>query len=192
MSFPSFSVGEVLTAADMNATGLWLIQRQDVTAQQNVDFTNVFKTQYAGYRVFWHYTQNTTRGDLQFQFRDASGVMAGNNYTFGWGGSYTASGTPTFAGFSYQTTPTTNAFAGSGAQPANRTSGFLELQNPQFNGAVFAQGQGASVNFSPTLVYVFVVGGISHEIATAARTGLRLSCSAGTMTGTFSLYGYRN
>jgi len=188
---PTFTVGQVLTAAQMNAVGLWEIQTQTVTAQQNVDFINVFDTDYSGYKILWHYTQNTTRGDLLFQFRDASGVMSGNNYTFGWGGSYSSSGTPLFAGFSYQTTPTSSAFVGSGAVPANKTSGFLELQNPQFNGAVFGQGQGASVNFSATLLYVFVVGGISHEIASAARTGFRLSCSGGTMTGTFSLFGYR-
>jgi hypothetical protein len=188
---PDFTNGTALDASSLDRIGLWEIQTQTVSGQQNVDFINVFDSDYVGYRILWHYTQNTTRGDLNFQFRDASGVMAGNNYTFGWGGSYAASGTPQFAGFSYQTTPTSTAFAGSGATPTARTSGFLEFQNPQFSGSVYAQGQGASVNFAPTLLYVFIVGGISHDITTATRTGFRLACSAGTMTGTFTLLGYR-
>lgn len=189
MTFPAFTAGEVLRAQDMNAVGLWLIERQDVTAQQNVDFTSKFSDDYSGYKLFWDYTQNTTRGDLSLQFRDASGVMAGNHYTWGWGGSY-FSGSPTFAGFSYQTTPTNKAFCGSGAQPSNSTSGFIEIQNPQGSNAVYGQGQAGSVNFS-AITYVFVTGGIAHN-TTGTRTGLRLSVDAGTMTGRFALYGYKN
>jgi len=191
MTFPSFSVGETLRSADMNAVGLWLIERQDVTAQQNVDFTSKFSDEYSGYKLFWDYTQNTTRADLNFQFRNAAGVMNGNHYTFGWGGSYSNSGTPTFAGFSYQTSPTDKAFCGSGAEPANSTSGFMEIQNPQGSNPVYCQGQAGSINFTPTLTFVYVTGGLAHNTS-GTRTGCRLSATAGTMTGRFALYGYKN
>lgn len=190
MTYPSFSAGDVLTAADMNAVGLWKIETKDVTAVATIDFTSVFSTNYRGYLIEWNYTQNTSTGDLYLQFRDSGGVIA-SNYTWGYGGSYTSSGVGQFAQFSYQTTAATTCFIGSGATATNKTSGRLELFNPQDSTIVFGAGQGVSLNYAATLTHVNIVGGITHN-ATATRTGFRLLTNAGTMTGKFSLYGIRN
>lgn len=187
---PDFTAGSALTAAQMDKIGLWLIETKDVTAVATMDFTNVFSTDYRGYLIEWNYTQNTTTSDLYLQFRDASGVIA-SNYTWGWGGSYTSSGVAQFGGFSYQTAAQTSAYIGSGATATNKTSGRLELWNPQDSGIVYGAGQGVSLNYAATLTHVNVVGGITHN-ATATRTGFRLLTNAGTMTGKFSLYGFRN
>lgn len=187
---PDFSAGSVLTAAQLDKIGLWLIETKDVTAVATMDFTSVFSTDYRAYLIEWNYTQNTSTGDFYMQYRDASGVIA-SNYTWGFGGSFTSSGVSQFAGFSYQTTAATSCFIGSGATATNKTSGRLELWNPQDSTIVYGGGQAVSSNYSATLTQVHLTGGIIHN-ATATRTGFRLLTNAGTMTGKFSLYGIRN
>lgn len=190
MGYPDFAVGEVLTASDMDRVGLWLIETKDVTAVATMDFTSVFNTAYRAYLIEWNYTQNTSTGDLYMQYRDASGVIA-SNYTWGWGGAYVSGIGTNFAAFSFQTTAATSCFIGSGATATNKTSGRLELWNPQDSGIVYGAGQAVSLNYSSTLTQVHLTGGIIHN-ATATRTGFRLLTNAGTMTGKFSLYGLRN
>jgi hypothetical protein len=54
MSFPSFSAGEVLTAADMNAVGLWLVKTQTVgTGVASVTVTDAFNANFDHYRVIY-------------------------------------------------------------------------------------------------------------------------------------------
>jgi len=47
---PDFTTGQVLTAAQMNAVGLWLIKTQTLNAVSN-DITDVFTSDYDSYRV---------------------------------------------------------------------------------------------------------------------------------------------
>ncbi len=52
MSFPSFSTGEVLTAADMNAVGMWLVKSVTVgTGVSSVPVTSCFSADYDSYRI---------------------------------------------------------------------------------------------------------------------------------------------
>ena len=52
MSFPSFNAGEVLTAADMNAVGLWLVSTTTIgTGVTSVPVNNCFSSNYQNYRV---------------------------------------------------------------------------------------------------------------------------------------------
>lgn len=179
-----------VTAAQFATTGLRLIETRDVTAVATMDFISVFSTDYRGYLIEWNYTQNTSTGDLYMQFRDASGVIA-SNYLWGWGGAYVSGIGTNFAAFSYQTTVATSCFIGSGATATNKTSGRLELWNPQDSGIVYGAGQAVSFNYSASLTQVHLSGGVIHN-ATATRTGFRLLTNAGTVTGKFSLYGFRN
>jgi hypothetical protein len=69
MSFPSFATGEVLTAADMNAVGLWLVKTQTVgsTAVPSVTVTGAFSSQYDNYIVTWQ--GGTMSADTALKFR---------------------------------------------------------------------------------------------------------------------------
>jgi hypothetical protein len=51
MSYPSFSVGEVLTAADMNAVGLWKITEATATSGNSLNIDNIFSSNYRSYRL---------------------------------------------------------------------------------------------------------------------------------------------
>jgi len=187
---PDFTNGTALDASSLDKIGLWLIETKDVTATATIDFTSVFSTDYRAYRLVWDYLQNTSTADLYLQYRSASGVLA-TGYTWGYGGSYTNSGTPVFGGFSVQNAAQTSAYIGSGAIAIGRTSGWIDLYNPQNAVGSYGNGQAVSLNYNATLTYVTLSGGILHN-TTDARTGIRLTCNAGTMTGKFSLYGYRN
>jgi hypothetical protein len=51
MSFPSFATGEVLTAADMNAVGLWKVAEFSTTSGVAVTSPTVFSSVYDNYRI---------------------------------------------------------------------------------------------------------------------------------------------
>ena len=190
MPVPDFSPGEVLTAAAMDSIGLWLIETKDVTTAGTIDFTSVFSSNYSGYRLNFEYTQVTTNGNINFQFRDSGGAIGTSTYLNNWSGQYTAGGVPTLAGYSYNTSAITAAFL-CNCVVGSKTSGQLDFFNPTSATPTHAVGAWASIQASPTVAQVAVFGNITHN-ASVARTGIRLTTSAGTVTGKFSLYGYRN
>ena len=52
MGYPVFASGDVLTAADMNAVGLWLVKTQTIgTAVTTVNVTGAFSTDYENYKI---------------------------------------------------------------------------------------------------------------------------------------------
>lgn len=52
MSYPSFSSGDVLTATDMNAVGMWLVKTQTIgTAVSSVTVTGAFSADYDNYLI---------------------------------------------------------------------------------------------------------------------------------------------
>jgi hypothetical protein len=190
MPVPDFSPGEVLTAAAMDSIGLWLIEKKDVVTAGTIDFTSVFSSDYSGYRLLMDYTHVTTAGELRFQFRDSGGVIA-TNYFWNWSGQYNASGTPTFASYSYQSTAAQTSSFVSTATVGGRCFGSFDIINPQNTAPCALQGSWASPASTTTITYANIVGNAMHN-ASVSRTGLRLSATAGTVTGKFSLYGYRN
>ena len=169
---PDFTTGQVLTAAQMSAVGLWLIETKDVTSTGILDFTDVFLGDYANYLLMWSYLQNTNDAALNLQFRDSGGVL-NTAYRFGFGGSFTSSGSPLFAGFSFQTTDTTSAFTGSTPTAGTRSSGYLQIMNPASSQICHGNGQATTLSVSATIANAYVQGGILHNTATA-RTGIRL------------------
>jgi len=189
MPVPDFSPGEVLTAAAMDSIGLWLIEKKDVVAAGIMDFTSVFSSDYSGYRLIFDYTNVTAVGNLQFQFRDSSGVIA-SNYLWNWSGQFISSGTPSFASYSYQTTVLNPAFMCS-CIVGGRVQGSFDMINPQNTDKCSIFGSWNSVQPFTTITQANITGNVTHN-ASVARTGFRLSTAAGTATGKFALYGYRN
>jgi hypothetical protein len=189
MPVPDFSSGEVLTAAAMDKVGLWLIETKDVVTAGTIDFTSVFSSNYSGYRLIFNYTNVTNAGNMQFQFRDSGGVIA-SNYLWNWSGQYIASGVNTFASYSYQTTVLNPAFMCS-AIVGGRTMGTFDIINPENATPCSIFGSWNSVQPFTTITQANITGNVTHN-ASVTRTGFRLSTAAGTATGKFSLYGYRN
>jgi hypothetical protein len=113
MSFPSFATGEVLTAADMNAVGLWLVKTQTIgTGVSTQNITSCFSADYnmyvitiddmtssaSGGAVYWKLLNGTTPitagiyGTTMFFTTGAAtpGYAALSNSAFGECGSFDA------------------------------------------------------------------------------------------------------
>ena len=68
MSYPSFSVGEVLTAADMNAVGRWLVKTVTVgTTVTTVPVTDAFSTEYDNYEIVFSGGSKSVSGTMNLQ-----------------------------------------------------------------------------------------------------------------------------
>ena len=178
MSFPSFSTGEVLTAADMNAVGLWLVKTQTVgTGVSSVNVTGAFSADYANYRITW------TGGTMSAatNVRMVLGAAATGYYATLIYAVYTT------AGGALANVPDNNAvrwnYVGTGN--TNWASVRMDLYNPQATtrtiySCQYADGTSAGMNNG------YLDNATSY-------TDFTLSPGSGTMTGgTIRVYGYRN
>jgi hypothetical protein len=76
---PDFTSGQILTAAQMNAVGLWLVKTDTITNAASKTVSDAFTTDFNAYRVFITHLTNGSAG-LQF----AMGATTSN--TSGWYG----------------------------------------------------------------------------------------------------------
>jgi hypothetical protein len=184
MTYPSFSVGEVLRAQDMNAVGLWEVATVTFSASSSVVVDGVFSSDWNDYRVIVRAT-GTSTGFSAIQFRNGSGNITGLFYrgqgVRGYGSSvdaindYNLSSYPAFMltyGTSTSQTITTSDIMApfSASLPTVAT-----YQN-------FCDNNASSVGYTSNGGYMYA--------ATGSVTGFRLVPSAGTITGSLSVYGY--
>jgi hypothetical protein len=177
MSFPSFATGEVLTAADMNAVGLWLVKTQTVgTAVPSVTVTGAFSADYDNYRITYTGGVGSTSTFIRVTL-GASVTAYYNTLVYG-----------TFSTTLVNANVNDNnnvhwSFVGAGSTDAARL--VMELQNPflttrTFMSATYADpGNGGSSN--------------GYLGDASSHTYFTISPNAGTLTGgTIRVYGYRN
>ena len=80
---PDFSSGAVLTAAQMNAVGMWKITSGTVTSGSSFDLTSVFTSDYDSYKlVLTQIRTNASGGSIQLRML-ASGTPAITGYYWG-------------------------------------------------------------------------------------------------------------
>ena len=179
MTYPSFSVGEVLTAADMNAVGLWLVKEESVgTGVSSVDVTGAFSSTYHNYLIAYENVDASSNGaGLFFRFgTNASPVTT--NYKFGG----------LFSGYTGTTLNLNQSNPGYWEVGGTNTN----ISSGQFfvNGPNLAAHSTVTTQFARTDA-AFVISGI-HE-ATTQHTAFHLYPSSGTLTGgTIIVYGFRN
>jgi hypothetical protein len=175
MTYPTFNSGDVLTAAEMNAVGLWLVKTQTIgNAVSSVAVTGAFSSDYDNYKIIISGGASSAQAFLTLQL----GASATGYY-------YANSGV-TYAGVAFVggASNVANFQAGS-AFVANGLQANVELQNPFLAKYTFAQSSGMNTTFAtPSVGY--------HGVATS-YTGFTIAVTSGTMTGgTIKVYGYRN
>jgi hypothetical protein len=75
---PDFSSGAVLTAAQMNSVGLWLVKTQAVAAGvSSIVVTNAFSTDYDNYKI-------TYTGGVGSTFQDITMVLGATTSNYYW------------------------------------------------------------------------------------------------------------
>jgi hypothetical protein len=184
MTFPSFSSGEVLRAADMNAVGLWVVgATTSGTAVSTITLDNIFTAQYNAYKIVMSGGSASTGNILSMQLLDSSGNVVNTGY---------------YETFIY------SAYSGSSVLAANGNN----LSNFQrFGGAIATSGViGMCDLINPFLATPTIYTGapradaaggnagqsIGQQSSATSCRGIRLTVSTGTVTGVnVTAYGYR-
>jgi hypothetical protein len=177
MTYPTFNSGDVLTAAEMNAVGLWLVKTQTIgTAVSSVAVTGAFSSDYDNYLV-------TVAGGTHSTGSQVFNLQMGATVT-GYYYSLTYS--------AYNTTPS--------------AAGGINVAKWDYAGGCNSNGLHALINlnspflskpttFTSTIAnhtnYAGNCAGLLNN--TTSYTGFTLGLSAGTITGgTIRIYGLRN
>lgn len=179
MPVPVFTTGEVLTAADMNKVGLWLIKSQTVgTAVASVTLTSVFSSDFENYVIEYNGGTGSTAQSIALQFGPSS--VTGYNTSY-----YQILSYGTYSTGALTTTNVNNGTQWSyvGESSANWNSVNILVQSP--NLAKYSTLHGG---------YAGTVGGwvTGYHGSTGQFTQFTLTV-AGTLTGgTIRVYGIRN
>lgn len=175
MGFPSFATGEVLTAADMNAVGLWLVKTQTIgSAVSSQEVTGAFSSTYDNYLITISGGTASTNCALMLRLGAANTGYAYSFLYTNYASTPLAVGTVGDAQFTY---------AGSGT--SSSLSMYATLQNPNLADHTFIQGSTAIGTLAGQMS--------GYKADTTQYTAFTILTSAGTMTGgTIRVYGYRN
>jgi hypothetical protein len=189
MPVPDFSPGEVLTAAAMDKVGMWLINTTSFSAQTQVDFADVFTSDYDSYRVEFHFWTATVNENHFFRLRNSGGVVSTINYRTQRLEQNGATVTGILPGGGTSTTwfpcfIVASSTAGAGV------SGYMEIYQP--NKADYTRAVGAFSRTDSTSSNLSVqFAGFFND--TTVMTGFSLvRNSTATITGKVSVYGIRN
>lgn len=180
MPVPVFTTGEVLTAANMNKVGMWLVNTLTITNSTSGFTDAAFTSDFKNYRIVGTFN-STTALNLVLTLRNASGDVTLTNYKYsdaqlGYGAAPTWSLSGSTAAANFPTVARTND---NGAE----SSFVLDVMGP-------ATATRTNVISTTTDQILFrIMNGIYN--ADTAMVGFKLSAST-AFTGTFRVYGYRN
>ena len=178
---PTFSSGAVLTAAQMNSVGLWLVKTQTIgSAVPSVAVTSAFSSDYENYKIIVSGGVASTAVDLLFNFTGstASYYFAQTITGYTTGTVTGAAGNPGGVAAAYWVV----GYGSTGVLNMN-----IDLQGP--NLAKTTQFGCNRPTISTGGSSVFVSG--FHNVATA-YTGFTITPTSGTLTGgTIAVYGYK-
>jgi len=172
---PTFTAGNVLTAAQMNAVGLWLVKSQAVgTGVSSVTVTGAFTSDFDNYKIIYSNGVGSTTHNMRIALGSATtGYYGSGLYSPAAGASALAIGDNNAARFSY---------VGGGDQYSTMLD--VDLISPYANTLTSIA---AIINTGTN----FGTYSGRHYPATAF-TAFTMSPDGGTLTGgTIYVYGYR-
>lgn len=177
MTYPSFSSGDILTASDMNAVGLWKITSQTIgSAVSSVTVTGAFSSDYDNYKVIISGGSASTNLDLRLTL---GSTTTGYYYAQYYVVFSTATGNET-AGNNAAYIPVAGASSTSLNGTFDVISPNLAENTMVYSSAYLSSQTGAG----------WVNGYLDN---TTQYTAFTLTTSTGTITGgTIKVYGYRN
>jgi hypothetical protein len=174
---PTFSSGAVLTAAQMNSVGLWLVKSQTVgSAVSSVTVSSAFSADYDSYRIIFSGGSGSSGSDLRMNL---VGSTAGYYSSINWVSYAGAAGTTAGNGIAYWWAGSTRAEGNSICMDVHRPfAGDETWFNGNYVGVTAGSVQG-------------VIGGY-HNLG-LSYTAFTITPTAGTLTGgTITVYGYRS
>lgn len=180
MTFPSFSSGEVLRAADMNAVGSWLITTVTLTGT-SVNVANCFSADYQNYRIIFSGVTVTGAADVAWRLRAGSTTATGANYDQQ---NVSVSG-GVVTGI---TDASATSFRGCLGGTTYESQAVLDICRPFVADTTTYQYAGFG-HFSGT--YYYRAGGGLHTLTTSYDS-INFFTLGTAMTGTARIYGYRD
>lgn len=198
MGYPTFNVGEVLTASDMNAVGLWKItptvsgsgmsvsgNEVVLTNVSNGEIRSVFSSAYRNYRVVLNHSCSTTVSVNLEMLSGTNTPETGAVYRWGAVGYISvnatyndaATATTSFAGFSQ-----------GAVSDAGSAHTIAEFAQPNVASRTWIKTSNG-FEWTSNTVYMREYNVL---VDTATQyTGFRLLTSTGTITGTINIYGWK-
>ena len=174
---PDFSVGQVLTAAAMDAVGLWLVKTDTVgTGVSSHTVTGAFTADYVNYRVLYTGGTASGTGGIRFQLGGSTSTYYNTvNYSLWSGGGVTSVTNNNSVGY-WQ-------YAGAVDSNANAFM-CIDVYEPNVARSTRFQGSWVQVDSGGTTAGI-------HRTNTA-YTDFTITPDSGTLTGgTIYIYGYR-
>jgi hypothetical protein len=195
MPVPNFDPGEVLTAAAMDAVGLWKIASASfsgITTGAPLDVNNVFSSDYPSYVLHFRASATVANAIVQLRMRTVAAQEAGAVYNFGWNGQWVSAG-PVYNEGAFSTAnpfaPETAFYSGISAGNGYSGSSRIEIYSPNATRQTRITGQ-SYADYTGAFYNVVLAG--SGEVSTStAYTGFRIYPVAGTIAGEYTLYGYK-
>ena len=183
MTYPSFNVGDVLTASDMNAVGLWKITSGTISSQGTTptNFTGVFNsTNYKHYRLALYGDNGATNPQIRLRLLDGSTpAQTGAYYAGGLAGNWASNTTLYFSASNAST------FLVLGDNNNQDRSLMFDIMYP--HEAEYTTFAGHATFTGDALTYHW---GGTHLVQTAYN-GFQLFTNAGTIRLRYDLYGYK-
>lgn len=176
---PDFVAGQVLTAAQMNKVGLWLIKTQTIgTAVSSVAVTNAFSADYQNYWILISGGAGSTTLNLNMTL----GATTTGYYYAGWNSSMVVDSlTPSRA-------QNAASFVAAGSATTSRITANVMLYSPFETDETVAI---YSTTISTTAGSSYGINGFLNN--TTSYTDFTLTTSTGTVTGgTIYVYGFRD
>jgi hypothetical protein len=183
---PDFTTGQVLTAAQMNAVGLWKITTDTFTNVASRTLSNIFSSDFDHYHIIWsvHSTGTTGGRILTVQLRNSGGTSA-TNYASAMRSFAMGLGTATWDIGGNSTTLFYCGYIGDPNGPAG--AGFMNIYNP--NKASDTSQTGQSFGLSTNVAYYnMTFGGFNSN--NTAYTDLVFTPTGDNITGNITVYGY--
>lgn len=179
---PTFTSGSVLTAAQMNQVGLWLVKTQSLTTVTN-SITSCFSADFNSYRVVVNNLNNGSTTSRALSIRmgtDATAAYAyGQRYIFGNG-----SGDADSAG-------TGQTLGSLGVISSKGGNGFvMDIHNPFLSTPTVWTYQ--LVTYQADVAAFVHRTGFGSLDTTTSYTGFQIIGTTDNLSGTVQVYGYRS
>jgi hypothetical protein len=180
---PDFVAGQVLTAAQMNAVGLWEIRTETFSAVTTINFPNdTFTSDFDNYRLVATFTgSNSGNQGVSLRMRAAGVTNTSSNYN------YRRHGIVGGANFVDAPATTTGFNNINGANPMEQCSIAIDILGPKLVEKTMVDG--LTLSLQSTDLFILHYGG--QMTVTTSYDSFQIE-SNGNITGTARLYGYRN
>jgi hypothetical protein len=190
MATQTFTAGQVLTAAQLTTlqsnSGLQLVKAETTfTGQSSFNVPNIFTSEYTNYLINFRFLAATANGGMNVQL-SASGTAAATNYNNMRVIAFGASSLISARSTAQTTFPVASQVGG--------VSGVYQWAQLQLSGPQLAQPTLMSVSGALQDGAAYITPDVEifngNHSTTTAYDGLTIIAASGTITGTYTVYGY--